>query len=258
MSIKGKFKGKSVTLRRAMNPIFKFSSGCSVYQLAREMANRVASNPTDKVSGLLYLLRANTLPTYDEAVSAEFSWKRCLHVLPFGKKLEILFDFPYPGTAQQWFPTWKQLMEWPQHDPSCEHPPTKWPPNWRVPETREVGEMLFFIPGAWAISGILHEAEENGYILKSGDKDFGFYGPYLSQAPIEVSGQQFTFVVLSVTDFSNFVVCKQVAKTREMRKSNNGTEKWMNVVYLQKVGVLRADYNVIRRDIFKEINCLFV
>jgi len=252
MSIRGKFQGKSAILRYVIEPIFRLasqvqvkkSSGCFVYQLAREMANRVASNPTDKVFGLLYLLRANILPTYDEAVSTEFVWKRCFYVLPFGKKLKILFDFPY-GTAQQWFPTWKQLMEWPQHDPSCEHSPTKWPRNWRVPETMEVGEM-FFISGAWAISGILHVAEENEYILKSGDKDLGFYGPYLSQVPIEVSGQQFTLVVLSVVDFSNLVVCKQVAETREMRKSNNGTEKWMNVVYLQKAGVLRADYNVIR------------
>jgi len=261
LNTQGKFKGELITLRRAMQPIIELASqvgtpsGCSVYQLAREMANRVATNPTDKVAGLFYLLRAKVLPIYDETVSEEFAWKRCFHVLPFKKKLEILFDFPSRGTAQQWFPTWKQLMEWPQRNPDYKHHPTEWP---EVPETTNDGARLF-IPDARAISGVLHASEENEYILKSSDKDFVFYGPYLSQMPIAVSDQhEFTLVVLTVADFSNFVVCKEVGTKEEPRKCNNGTEKWMKVVYLEKVGVLRTDHDAIRGVIFKEINCLFV
>jgi len=264
LNARGKFKGEPITLRRAMQPIVKLASqvgtpsGCSVYHLAREMANRVATNPTDKVFGLSYLLRAKILPTYDETVSEEFAWKRCFHVLPFRKKLEILFDFPSRGTAQQWFPTWKQLMEWPQSNPDYEHHPTEWPQNYGVPETTNNGAR-FFIPNAWAISGVLHASEENEYILKGSDKSFVFYDPYLSQMRIEVSDQhEFTLVVLTVADFSNFVVCKKVGTKEELRKSNNGTEKWMKVVYLEKVGVLRTDHNIIQGIIFKKINCLFV
>ena len=96
--------------------------GCTVYKLAREMANPVASYPTNKVCGLFYLLG----PTYDEAVGEEFAWRQCFYVLPFPGKLEILFDFPYRGTSQ-WFPTWEQLMKWPQRRPLMRTLPRRGP-----------------------------------------------------------------------------------------------------------------------------------
>ncbi|KAF8456826.1 hypothetical protein BDZ91DRAFT_636446, partial [Kalaharituber pfeilii] len=113
----GKVAGQVVTLRAAIRPVLKLAadadsrSGCKVYELAKEMAHRYASNPTDKVAGIFYLLRTTQLPTYNENLSDETAWRQCFHVLPFERKIEILFDFPYRGTEHQWFPTWKQLME---------------------------------------------------------------------------------------------------------------------------------------------------
>jgi len=266
MNIEGNFGGNEITLRRAIQPVVELASQleppsrCTIYQLAREMANRVASNPTDKVCGLFYLLGTNILPTYDETVGEEHAWKQCFHVLPFGKKLEILFDFPYRG--RQWFPTWNQLMEWPKRDPDCMHPPIGWPQKRRIPETKREDRERFFIPDAWAISNVLLHAttKKNEYQLGKDNKVIGVYGPYLSQTQIEVSGQEFTIVVLSVADFSNLVVCKQATKQRQRRKSGDGTEKLIEVTYLQKIGVLRTDDgHELRRDmVFENINCLFV
>jgi len=63
----GLFKksGKITTLRHALGPVLRLASdlgspnghGCSIYQLAREMAKRFASQPTDKIAGLFFLLR---------------------------------------------------------------------------------------------------------------------------------------------------------------------------------------------------------
>ena len=266
MDIQGKLKhgGNPITLRQAMKPITDLSlqvgtpSGCTVYQLAREMANRVAANPTDMVSGLFYLLSTNILPTYDETVNEEYAWKQCFHVLLFRKKLEILFDFPYRGTAQQWFPTWKQLIEWPPHNTHYTHAHTEWPGNRGVPEAKWEDGARLFIPDSYAICNVLLRATtENGYQLECGNKVFGFYSPYLSQAPIALNGQLFTLVVLRVAGISNWVVCKEAAKQRQKRKSNDGTEKWIEVTYLEKVGVLRTDNCHGLRENIVKINCLF-
>ena len=36
-------------------------------------------------------------------------------------QLELLFEFPYPGTNGEWFPSWGQLLEWPDRDPTLQH-----------------------------------------------------------------------------------------------------------------------------------------
>jgi len=58
--------GKLTTLRQALHPVVKLaaqadsSSGCSVYELVQQMAKRHATQPTDKVAGLFYLLRTTS------------------------------------------------------------------------------------------------------------------------------------------------------------------------------------------------------
>ena len=126
----GKVGGKAITLRRAMLPLLDLIAelhsrgGCSMYQLTREMAKRVAATPTDKVAGLFYLLRPAELSTYNAMTSAEATWRKFFHVLPFGQKLEILFNFPYRGTQEELFPSWEQIMAWPERNPEYQHSPT--------------------------------------------------------------------------------------------------------------------------------------
>ncbi|KAF8464654.1 hypothetical protein BDZ91DRAFT_729567 [Kalaharituber pfeilii] len=103
LNTKSTVAGKVTTLRGAIRHVLKLATdadspgGCKLYELTREMASRCATHPTDKVAGLFYLLRATQLPTYDEKIDDETAWRQCFHVLPFGKKIEILFDFPYQG-----------------------------------------------------------------------------------------------------------------------------------------------------------------
>ena len=132
LNTQGQVGGKTTTLRAVIRPILKLASslgdrgGCSMYDLTREMARRCASQPTDKVAGLFYLLCTTQLPTYDELISDETAWRKCFYVLPFRRKIEILCDFPYRG-PECWYPSWEQLMTWPERDDNYEHPAAEWP-----------------------------------------------------------------------------------------------------------------------------------
>ena len=139
MNTESTVDGKVTTLRQALHPIINIAaqidspSGCSVYKLVKQMAKRYAAQPTDKVAGLFYLLHTTQLPTYDAGISDGDAWASCFHVLPFGRKIEILFDFPYGGDSTshdcQWFPAWRQLMEWPDRDPAYDHKVAVCPQN---------------------------------------------------------------------------------------------------------------------------------
>ena len=109
------------------------------------------------------------------AKTDEDVWTSSFHLLPFGRKMEILFDFPYraesipsmrystpdwlptwistmaswlaslsPSLTQvpadgcthslwlanlpkRWFPTWAQIMRWPEGHPDYEHSLPSWP-----------------------------------------------------------------------------------------------------------------------------------
>ena len=101
MNIRGKMEGQTMTLRLAIGPVLKLAAdvdthnGCSLYALVREMSHRKASNPTDKVAGLVYLLRLTQLPTYDGEATDNGVWTKCFHMLPLTRRIEILFDYPY-------------------------------------------------------------------------------------------------------------------------------------------------------------------
>ena len=56
--------------------------GFEVYELAREMTKRRASQPVDLLSGLFYLLRTTKLPRYKEATSPERFWTASFRLLP--------------------------------------------------------------------------------------------------------------------------------------------------------------------------------
>ena len=129
MNIRGMMGKQTMTLRRAIQPVLKLAAdvdtpnGCSLYALVREMSHRKASNRTDKVAGLVYLLRLTQLPTYDREATDNKVWARCFHMLPLARKIELLFDYPYRSEQQHWFPTWSELMTWPEIDASCEYSP---------------------------------------------------------------------------------------------------------------------------------------
>lgn len=290
LNTKGVLDGEIVTLRQAISRVVKLAtqidsaSGCNIYDLVKEMSKRYATQSTDRVSGLLYLLRIIQLPTYNAGIDHEAAWTQCFHVLPFERKLEILLDFPNRASGKiskdqltisgRWFPTWTQLMNWPDRNPIYDHTSAALPQNERrlqlmEPATRD----SFFVPDIFAISHAwLDDLSEDKYKVKAGSKSFIFYYPYVirNQEPVFNKASQFqpfTLVTSHPDEPYNWVVCEILEKRKMMcRKTGEKPldEVEVEVEVLRKVGVLRTDsctelyLNVEKSDsILKKINALF-
>ena len=276
--------GKVATLRQALGPIVKLAaevdslSGCSFYSLVTQMARRNAAQPTDKVAGLFYLLRTTQLPTYDAGISDGDVWASCFHLLPFGRKIEILFDFPYGGNGAdhvhdcQWFPAWRQLMEWPDRDPIYNHTVAVWRQNQahlQLAQAQKPEHLL--VSDIWAISDVQlcqkfvnsNEWDVVEYVINHRGDTLGFYYPYMHQKPIEISSStQYTLVTTYPDNSCNWIVCESLWKRDESYMSLGGA---MEVVSLKKLGVLRTDscselfLRSGREDsLLQKINALFI
>lgn len=286
MDTTGTVAGNITTLRRAIRPVQKLaaaadsSRGCSVYELAREMSKRCATQATDQVAGLLYLLRITELPTYNADLSAEDAWIQCLNVLPFGRKIELLFDFPYThrATSQRWFPNWSQLLEWPEYNPEHEYTPTSWPEDHRCAELmaseREClgDETSVFLSDIWGVSDVQVLPINGTYRININDRGIHFYGPYLSQISIDVThNEQYTIVTVEPGYSDHWVLCELIK--REKLKCRLHHEKGMvqtnssevEVEILKKVGIVRTDSGgelwlaPARLDsVVRKINALFI
>jgi len=124
MGTRGWYRQQWVTLRRALAPIMELAeevhspSGCSLYELSREKRHRYASSDIDKVAGLFYLMKLKALPVYKEREEKNHVWKHSFHQRA---KLELVFDYRYRGNDNQGFPTWDQLLDWPERDMELQH-----------------------------------------------------------------------------------------------------------------------------------------
>jgi len=282
LNTRGKVGGKLTTLRHALLPVLNLTkelhspSGCSMYQLAREMARRHATQPTDKVAGLLYLLHLAKLPAYNAETSAELAWQQCFRILPLKQQIEILFDFPYPGTGQL-LPAWEQIMGWPDRHPDYEHSVAPWTSNDQQLQTPASLEPIplgiqesggFYISPVLALSHVLIDALNNPgeYNVQSGNKSFPFYCPYLSQQQIETASEQYTLITLRLEQSFNWVVCKELRERKVHQRGEGSEEHIIQVKVLKKLGVLRTDscsqilvWGIDKcGSLLTMINCLFV
>ena len=242
MNSQGKVSGQVVKLRDAIRPVIQLATqvdsplGCELYELAREMAKRHASQSVDKISGLFYLLRTTKLACYNENMSSEDFWRQCFHLLPAERKAEILFDFPYRGSDEQWFPTWVQVLDWPARDPAYQHMRFE---GLRGQIMCITGEMSFVVSNLRIIPhAVLKETDNPGeYEVKIGNRLFGFYLPYLLQEPIDIQDQaEFALVITAdVGHAHNWVVCKAMGT----RIGADVGVAELNI--LKKVGVIRTD-----------------
>ena len=271
MNTCGMVDGKAITLRRAIRPVLKLAadvdspSGCSIYGLIREMSQRDATQPTDKVAGLVYLLRLTQLPAYSEKISDEDAWAKCFHMLPLGRKVELLIDFPYRSEKQHWFPTWSELLSWPEIDHDSDYSPAgQMMEHIRLEkhdlvdltESSEVAnETSLFLPNIWALSSchIINrstQARPRDYEVRVKAKVYGFYGPYISQKPIVPASPEsqlceFTIATADLGHSNNWVVCEAVKKLKTKSKSmsvRDSGEELLEIKVLRKVGVLRTDF----------------
>ena len=263
LNSQGKVSEKVVKLRSALRPVIQLaaqvdsSHGCEVYELAREMKRRHASQPLDKLSGLLYLLRTTKLPCYDETMTSEDIWRQCFHLLPAGRKAEILFDFPYRGSDEQWFPTWAQVLDWPVRDPEYDHLRSRGPPGMGDIS----GEMSFLIRAIWAIPDVgLYETGTPGeYKVNINNRSgFYFYLPYLLQEPISIQDQPvFILATADLGHAHNWVVCRAIDKRLGTAFGLDGVAE-VNV--LKKVGVIRTDScgELLVGGLLQKMDCVFV
>ena len=247
----GEISGKVVKLRSAIRPVIQLAAqvdsedGCEVYKLVQEMIRRHASQPLDKLSGLFYLLGTTKLPCYDDKMTSEDIWRQCFHLLPLERKTEILFDFPYRGTDNQWFPTWAQMLSWPVRDPECDH--------MRLQDLNMSSEMIF--RNLWIIPrAVLFKTSNPGeYKVRvriNNTSDFYFYLPYLSQKPIDLGEPEFALAIADLGHAYNWVVCRVI----------ESPTKDDEFYVLKKVGVMRTDScsQLLVSGLLERKNCRFI
>ena len=261
MNCQGVVSGRITKLRDAIRPVIKLAvqvdgpHGCDIYELAREMTRRHAAQPVDKLSGLFYLLRTTKLPCYDKTKTEEDLWKQCFHLLPGERKAEILLNFPYRGSNEQWFPTWAQVKRWPDRDPGCDHMRPQGLPG-LITTSREAS---LFISNIWTIPNAILNATGNlgEYEVRIGDSLFGFYPPYLLQEPIDIQDPVFTLAIADLGYAHNWVVCKAMDNP-QWTATDLGVAGEFKV--LKKVGVIRTDScgELLAGGLLQNIGCLFV
>ncbi|KAK0457594.1 uncharacterized protein EV420DRAFT_503789 [Desarmillaria tabescens] len=75
------------------------------------MQRRVSTNPVDKIAGMMFPLRTEYSPIYDERQSEEDAWIAFTNVMDRHLLSHLFFDFPEPGNGSKcWRPSWKQVM----------------------------------------------------------------------------------------------------------------------------------------------------
>ncbi|KAK0436390.1 hypothetical protein EV421DRAFT_1908007 [Armillaria borealis] len=83
----------------------------SIYAVLSEMQPRVSTNPVDRVAGLSYLLRTESIPTYYAAQSDEGAWSALVDVLGGWVWADLFFQYPKAGHENaRWRPSWQQAM----------------------------------------------------------------------------------------------------------------------------------------------------
>ena len=275
LNSQGEVSGKVITLRDAIRPVTKLATqvrsqyGCEVYELAQEMSGRHATQPVDKISGLFYLLQTTKLPCYDEKITSENFWQQCFHLLPVNRKAEILFDFPYRGSDEQWFPTWAQMLDWPALNLNFQHVRSGQGQGQHTQNLQK--ETLFFLSNLWTVPhAVLEETDSLGvYEVNISNGLFCFYMPYLSQKPINVQDQPVFTLATAIPDLDdphahiyNWVVCEAIEKRVGAEFGLVGVA---GVNVLKKVGVLRTDEccellvgGVNGGSLLQKMDCLFV
>ncbi|KAK0472398.1 hypothetical protein IW261DRAFT_1665572 [Armillaria novae-zelandiae] len=79
--------------------------------LMSEMQHQVSTNPLDKVAGLAYLLRTDSIPIYDPHQPPADAWEVLMDALESNVRLALLFYYHEPGDGRKcWRPSWEQAM----------------------------------------------------------------------------------------------------------------------------------------------------
>ena len=163
-------------------------------------------------------------------------------------------------------------MAWPEVNPHCGYSPARQPEEGLedlamvdLTDFEEVAiEGSLFISNIWALSHchLTRRSVDYNVKEKATGKVYGFYGPYVSQKPIEITSSErqqceFTIATADLGNSNNWVVCKVVKKLKarynstsrsdklglkEEKCENTKTSSEVEIEVLKKVGVLRTDF----------------
>lgn len=79
------------------------------------------TNPTDKVGALACFLQMRRIPAYYPNEPIESAWRRFfMALIPF-IKLQILCNMPQPHTDSKRYPTWAEMMSYPNIPKLSDH-----------------------------------------------------------------------------------------------------------------------------------------
>ncbi len=102
--VRRRFDGQLTSLRN----IIRYGTSLD---LVSEMQHRVSTKPLDKVAGLVYLLKTDSIPIYDTEQSAADAWEVLMDVMRPEFQAQLLFLYPTPGGGRKcWRPSWEQVM----------------------------------------------------------------------------------------------------------------------------------------------------
>ncbi len=86
-----------------------------IFEVLREMQDRVSKNPVDKVAGLAYLLGTKEIPAYYATHSEEDAWTALVRVISEPLREQLLLGYDTPGNGYKvWCPSWRQVMDMPE------------------------------------------------------------------------------------------------------------------------------------------------
>lgn len=291
----GVFSGNKMTLRQAMEPLWELAQHLDmdqekghgeVYRLVKEMRRRHASNDLDKVSGIFYLLRTTSLPTYLEGTLPSEAWEKSFHVLANQTQLELFFEFPYASNDGKWFPSWEQLLDWPDRNPSLQHLTRKAVLD--IQHTTVSGcchygsnhgrllmiERICVLPYV----AIQHNTEAKGeYVIRTSQIAGGYHGGRSRLIPskrvhfhsvyanqMEIPDGMYFLVTPRPNISNNWVVCEQVLGWTggSTRFCPGECIRKLQAQIFRKVGVLRTDFVIsLTGDdstLEKRSKCIFV
>ncbi|PBK89171.1 hypothetical protein ARMGADRAFT_935940 [Armillaria gallica] len=81
-----------------------------VRELLVEMRKRVSTNPVDKIAGLAFLMKCDTIPAYYESESLEHAWAALVNVMDTDCRWPLFLCAEPGNTGKKWRPSWEQVM----------------------------------------------------------------------------------------------------------------------------------------------------
>ncbi|KAK0501642.1 hypothetical protein EDD18DRAFT_743421 [Armillaria luteobubalina] len=96
-------------LNEELRSLMQMRKAHSLWDTLSLMQRRVSTNPVDKIGGMMFPLRTEYSPIYDEKQSEEDAWIAFTNAMDRFLLSHLFFDFPEAGNGSKyWRPSWKQ------------------------------------------------------------------------------------------------------------------------------------------------------